>query len=94
MFTPPLNAISDQVCSKKAHSVLLHLKIMPLTIVSQFLFVMRLLAYSAIASAFIKYVLPQWSVLQGLSADVMNMLALAAITIPVAVFAVILWLKR
>ncbi len=67
---------------------------MPLPIFSQFLFVLRLLAYSAIASAFIKYIVPQWSVLQGLSVDVMNIVAFAAITIPVAVFAVILWLKR
>ncbi|NMF59527.1 hypothetical protein [Pseudanabaena yagii] len=67
---------------------------MPLPIFSQFLFVLRLLAYSAIASSFIKYIVPQWSVLQGLSVDVMNIAALTAITIPVAVFAVVLWLKR
>lgn len=67
---------------------------MQLQIFSQFLFVVRLLAYSAIASAFIKYILPNWSVLKGLSTDVMNISAFIAITIPVAIFAFVLWLKR
>jgi len=67
---------------------------MPLANISQFLFVLRLLAYSAIASAVIKYIVPQWSGWQALSVDAMNIAAFSAITIPVAIFALILWLKR
>jgi len=66
----------------------------PLSTMPEFLFVLRLLAYSAIASAFIKYIVPQWSGWQALNVDAMNIIAFSAITIPVAIFAVILWLKR
>ncbi|MCA6572154.1 MAG: hypothetical protein ACK5EU_10550 [Pseudanabaena sp.] len=67
---------------------------MQLSINSQFLLVLRLLAYSALISAFIKYIVPQSSILQGLSIDTMNIAASVAVTIPVAVFAVVLCLKR
>lgn len=67
---------------------------MKLSVISQFLLILRLLAYSAIISAFIKYIVPQLSILQGLSVDTMNISASVAVTIPVAVFAVVLCLKR
>ena len=64
-------------------------------IFSQFLFVLQLFVYSAIASSVIKYVAPNWSLLMNsLTVDVMNEIAIAAITIPVALFAFVLWLKR
>ncbi len=64
-------------------------------IFSQVLFVLQMFVYSAIASAVIKYVAPNWSLLMNhLTVDVMNAIAIAAITIPVALFAFVLWLKR
>jgi hypothetical protein len=66
---------------------------------SQFLFVLQLLFYSAIASAVIKYILPNWPLLTNnlhtnLNIDVMNEIAFCLITIPVAFFAFVLWLER
>ena len=64
-------------------------------IFSQFLFVLQVFVYSAIASSVIKYVAPNWPLLMNsLTVDVMNEIAIAAITIPVALFAFVLWLKR
>ncbi len=71
------------------------LNIMTRQIFSQFLFVLQMFVYSAIASAVIKYAAPNWSLLMNnLTVDVMNEIAIAAITIPVALFAFVLWLKR
>ncbi|PZO43772.1 MAG: hypothetical protein DCF19_03850 [Pseudanabaena frigida] len=67
---------------------------MALKIFSQFLFILQLLVYSAIASAVIKYVMPNLSLLNGLTADEMNVIAISTITFPVALFAFVLWLKR
>ncbi len=67
---------------------------MGLNKVSQFLFVSQLFIYSAIASAVIKYIAPHWTLLNGLTIDVINVIALFVITIPVALFAFVLWLKR
>ncbi|MFN5396609.1 MAG: hypothetical protein ACK5C4_03145 [Pseudanabaena sp.] len=61
----------------------------------QILFILRLLVYSAIASAVIKYVVPTWSLLaNNLTVDVMNEIAISLITLPVGLFAFVLWLKR
>lgn len=62
--------------------------------IPQILFILRLLIYSAIASAVIKYAAPNWALLNNLTADMINAIALSAITIPVALFAFVLWLKR
>jgi len=71
------------------------LNIMTRQIFSQFLFVLQMFVYSAIASAAIKYAAPNWSLLMNnLTVDVMNAIAIAAITLPVALFAFVLWLKR
>ena len=71
------------------------LNIMTRQIFSQFLFVLQMFVYSAIASAAIKYAAPNWSLLMNnLTVDVMNEIAIVAITIPVALFAFVLWLKR
>ncbi len=60
-----------------------------------FLFIVRLLIYSAIASAIIKYAAPQWTLLtNNLNVDTMNAIALNLIIFPVAFFAFVLWLKR
>ena len=67
---------------------------MILTKISQFLFILQLFIYSAIVSAVIKYIAPDWTLLNGLTIDAMNAIALSAITIPVALFAFVLWLKR
>lgn len=61
---------------------------------SQILFIGQLLLYSAIASAIIKYLVPNWIVLNTLNTDTINAIALAAITIPVSLFALALWVKR
>jgi hypothetical protein len=62
---------------------------------ADFLFVVRLLVYSAIASAIIKYAAPHWTLLtHNLNVDTMNAIAIGLITIPVAFFAFVLWLKR
>jgi hypothetical protein len=64
-------------------------------IFSNLIFVGRLLLYSAIASAVIKYVLPNWNLLaRGLTEEAMNMIAISLITLPVGFFAFVLWLKR
>lgn len=60
----------------------------------QLLFIAKLLIYSLIISAGIKYIVPNWSLLNGLTNEVMNAIAFSAITIPVALFAFVLWLKR
>ena len=61
----------------------------------QILFILRLFVYSAIASAVIKYVAPTWSLLaNNLTVDVMNAIAISVITLPVGIFAFVLWLKR
>ena len=61
----------------------------------QILFILRLLVYSAIASAVIKYVAPTWNLLaNNLTVDVMNEIAISLITLPVGLFAFVLWLKR
>jgi hypothetical protein len=61
----------------------------------QILFILRLFAYSAIASAVIKYAAPTWGLLvNNLTVDVMNAIAIATITLPIGLFAVVLWLKR
>jgi hypothetical protein len=61
----------------------------------QILFILRLLIYSAIVSAIIKYAAPSWSLLNNnLTVDVINAIALALITLPVGLFAFVLWLKR
>jgi hypothetical protein len=67
---------------------------MALTKISQFLFILQLFIYSAIASAVIKYIAPNWTLLNGVTIDAMNAIAFSAITIPVALFAFVLWLKR
>ena len=59
------------------------------------LFIVRLLVYSAIASAIIKYAAPHWTLLtHNLNVDTMNMIAINVIIFPVAFFAFVLWLKR
>ena len=61
----------------------------------QILFILRLLVYSTIASAVIKYAAPNWGVLtNNLTVDVMNASAISCITLPVGLFAFVLWLKR
>ena len=71
------------------------LNIMTRQIFSQFLFVLQMFVYSAIASAVIKYAAPNWPLLMNsLNVDTMNAIAIVAITIPVALFAFVLWLKR
>jgi hypothetical protein len=67
---------------------------MSLPIFSQILFIAKLLIYSLIISAVIKYLVPNWSLLSGLTSDVINAIAFSAITFPVAMFAFVLWLKR
>jgi hypothetical protein len=67
---------------------------MSLQIFSQIIFILRLLIYSAIASAVIKYAAPSWELLNNLTVDVMNEIAISVITLPVFVFAFVLWLKR
>ena len=62
---------------------------------ANFIFIVRLLIYSAIASVIIKYAAPQWTLLtNNLNVDTMNAIAIVLITIPVAFFAFVLWLKR
>ncbi|OIP76977.1 MAG: hypothetical protein AUK48_04960 [Oscillatoriales cyanobacterium CG2_30_44_21] len=64
-------------------------------IFSNLVFVGRLLLYSAIASAVIKYVLPNWNLLaRGISEEAMNLISISLITLPVGFFAFVLWLKR
>jgi hypothetical protein len=59
------------------------------------LFILRLLIYSTIASAVIKYAAPNWSLLtNNLTVDVINAITLSLITLPVGLFAFVLWLKR
>lgn len=61
----------------------------------QILFILRLFIYSTISSAVIKYAAPTWSLLtNNLTLDVMNAIALSAITLPVGLFAFVLWLNR
>jgi hypothetical protein len=61
----------------------------------QILFILRLLVYSAIASAVIKYAAPNWGLLtNNLTVDVMNAIAISCIILPVGLFAFVLWLKR
>ena len=61
----------------------------------QVLFILRLLVYSTIASAVIKYSAPNWSLLtNNLTVDVINAISLSVITLPVGFFAFVLWLKR
>ncbi len=68
---------------------------MLLMMFSRFLFVLQLFVYSVIISAVIKYVVPKWSLLTNyLTVDVMNPIALSAITLPVGLFAFVLWLDR
>ncbi|MBD2189787.1 hypothetical protein [Pseudanabaena mucicola] len=63
--------------------------------VSQALYILRLLAYSAIISAVIKYAAPNWVLLtHNLNVDIMNAIAISLITLPVGLFAFVLWLKR
>ncbi len=60
-----------------------------------FLFVLQVFFYSAIASLVIKYIAPTWSLLvNNLTTDVMNVIALFLITMPVVLFAFVIWLKR
>ncbi len=60
-----------------------------------FLFVLQVFFYSAIASFVIKYIAPTWSLLvNNLTIDVMNAIALFLISMPVALFAFVIWLKR
>ena len=64
-------------------------------IFSQFLFILQMFVYSAIASAVIKYAAPNWPLLMNsLNVDTMNAIAFSAITMPVGLFAFILWLRR
>ena len=61
----------------------------------QILFILRLFVCSAIASAGIKYAAPHWSLLtNNLTVDAMNAIAISSITLPVGLFAFVLWLKR
>ncbi len=61
----------------------------------QILFILRLFVYSTIASAVIKYAAPTWGLLvNDLTVDVMDAIAVYAITLPVGLFAFVLWLKR
>jgi len=56
---------------------------------------LRLFVYSTIASAVIKYAAPTWDLLvNNLTIDVMDVIAIYAITLPVGLFAFVLWLKR
>jgi hypothetical protein len=66
---------------------------------AQFLFVFKVMIYSAIASAGIKFGLPQIPafsvILSGdLSVSTMNAIASVAITLPVALFGLVLWWRR
>ena len=65
-----------------------------LQLFSPILFIARLLIYSLIISACLKYILPNWSLLIGLTSEVMNVIAFSLITFPVAIFAFVFWLKR
>ncbi|NUN63848.1 hypothetical protein HCU40_03565 [Pseudanabaena biceps] len=68
---------------------------MSLQIFSKIVFIARLLFYSAIASAVIKYIAPHWKLLaNGLTEESMNAIAFALITVPVGLYAFVLWLKR
>ena len=61
----------------------------------QTLFILRLFVYSTIASAIIKYLAPNWSLsISNLTEDAINAIAISAITLPVGLFALVLWLKR
>lgn len=61
----------------------------------QILFILRLFVYSAIASAVIKYAAPTWALLtNNLTVDVMNEISISFITVPVGLFAIVLWLNR
>jgi hypothetical protein len=61
----------------------------------QILFILRLFVYSTITSAVIKYAAPTWGLLvNNLTVDVMDAIALSAITLPVGLFAFVLWLNR
>lgn len=61
----------------------------------QTLFILRLFVYSTIVSAVIKYAAPTWGLLvNNLTVDVMDAIAISAITLPVGLFAFVLWLKR
>lgn len=68
---------------------------MRLQIFAQLLFILQLLVYSVIISSVIKYIAPNWSLLtNNLTIDDINAISLYAITIPVAMFAFVLWLNR
>jgi len=67
---------------------------MSVKIFTQFIFIAKLLTYSLIISAVIKYIVPNWSLLNGLTNDTMSAIAFGAITIPVGLFAFVLWLRR
>ena len=61
----------------------------------QTLFILRLFVYSTIASAIIKYIAPNWLLsINNLTVDAINAIAISAITLPVGLFALVLWLKR
>jgi hypothetical protein len=61
---------------------------------TQFLFVFQLFAYSTLISTAIKYLAPLLLSLSDLPIEEMNAIALAAISLPIALFAFVLWLKR
>ncbi|MBD2178519.1 hypothetical protein H6F42_16505 [Pseudanabaena sp. FACHB-1998] len=67
---------------------------MPLTKFTQFLFVLQLFVYSTLISAVIKYLAPLLPSLNDLSIEAMNAISLAAISLPIALFAFVLWIKR
>jgi hypothetical protein len=61
--------------------------------------VLKVMIYSAIASAVVKFglpLLPGFATIAAhdLSVSTMNQIAIGAITIPVAIFALVLWLRR
>jgi hypothetical protein len=70
------------------------MQIMTQPIFSRFLFILQLFVYSAIVSAAIKYIAPSFSLLNGLTQDQINAIALYSITTPVALFGFVLWLNR
>ncbi|MEE3717323.1 hypothetical protein V2H45_11235 [Tumidithrix elongata RA019] len=66
---------------------------------SQFALILKVMVLSAIASAAVKFGLPLLPAFSSIAAhdlptSMMNGIAIAAITLPVAIYALILWLRR
>lgn len=58
---------------------------------SQLLFVLKLFVYSTVISIVIKYFAPLLPSVNELSVEAMNAIAFAAISLPIALFAFVLW---